>query len=164
MLFRSGTSATVAGGDDEHAMGPVYKLCDFASTLFEENITHEAIIQEDRYRIEEVVWSPVREVERYPDGQECIPADGEDAKAYGFRMSKLFDGPEFPIAVGDPRWSDWTVRLDKLESYLPPLKDEDLWGVALGEWIRKHPLFHQLLKVTEAGAVDRKSTRLNSSH
>ena len=152
-LCMVGTSATVAGGDDEHAMGPVYKLCDFASTLFEENITHEAIIQEDRYRIEEVVWSPVREVEHYPDGQECIPADGEDAKAYGFRMSKLFGGPEFPVAVGDPRWSDWTIRLDKLESYLPPLKDEDLWGVALGEWIRKHPLFHQLLKVTEAGAV-----------
>lgn len=152
-LCMVGTSATVAGGDDEHDMGPVYKLCEFASTLFEEDITHEAVIQEDRYRIDEVVWSPVREVEAYPAAESCMPAHREDAKTYALRISSLFDGPTFPVIVNDPKWTEWTVRLDQLESYLPKLTEEELWGVAVGEWIRRHPLFHLLLKVTEKGAV-----------
>lgn len=148
-----GTSATVAGGDDEQAMGPVYRLCEFAGTLFEEEIPQEAVIQEDRYRIDEVVWSPAREVETYPAADACIPAHREDAKSYARRMAEVFEAPVFPVEVDDPQWDDWSVRLDQLKAYLPKLDEEELWGVALGEWIRKHPLFHLLLKVTEDGVI-----------
>ena len=152
-LCMVGTSATVAGGDDEEEMGPLYNLCDFASTLFEEDITQEAVIQEDRYRIDEVVWSPAREVENYPAADYCMPAHQEDAKTYACRAAELFGGPAYPVTADDPQWAEWSVRLDQLEPYLPKLGEEELWGVALGEWIRKQPLFHLLLKVTEKGAV-----------
>ncbi|RBP68629.1 DEAD/DEAH box helicase [Marinobacter nauticus] len=152
-LCMVGTSATVAGGDDEHDMGPIYKLCEFASTLFEEDITHEAVIKEDRYRIEEVVRTPVRDVETYPSAEDCAPAHREDAQSYARRVAELFGGPAYPVAIDDPKWSEWSTQHEQLESFLPKLKPEDLWGVAVGEWIRKHPLFHLLLKVTEAGAV-----------
>ncbi|WP_300348613.1 DEAD/DEAH box helicase [uncultured Alcanivorax sp.] len=152
-LCMVGTSATVAGGDDEQDMGPIYKLCEFASTLFEEEITQESVIQEDRYRIDEVVRTPVREVDVYPSALDCMPAHREDAQTYALRMSQLFGGPTYPVASDDPEWAEWTTQLDKLQRYLPKLGEKDLWGVAVGEWIRKHPLFHLLLKVTETGAV-----------
>lgn len=148
-----GTSATIAGGDDEDAMGGVYRLCDFASTLFEEDITHVDVIQEDRYRIEEVVRTPLHDVDRYPSADACQPNDHEDAAAYAMRMAALFGGPAFPVAVDSPQWPEWSLQWEKLQAHLPTLSALDLWGVAVGEWLRRHPLFHLLLRATVEGAA-----------
>lgn len=147
-----GTSATVAGGDDEKSMEPIYKLCEFSGTLFEETIPQEAVIQEDRYRIEEVVRTRSWVVEQYPASGDCVPAYREDARAYSRRMATLFCAPCFPVSLQDPDWPEWIVRAEQ-RRHLSGLDDDELWGVALGGWIRRHPLFHLLLQATEAGAV-----------
>lgn len=152
-LCMVGTSATVAGGDDETTLGPIQKLCDFASTLFEEKITDDAVIQEDRYRVDEVVRTPVLEADLLPGVDDSEPRHLEDALRYARRMVPCFGGPDFPVAVDDPRWFDWTPHYVTLRPALERLNESDLWGVALGEWMRRHSLFHQMLKATQEQAV-----------
>ena len=144
-----GTSATVAGGDDETNLGPLHKLCLFASTLFEETVTDEAVIQEDRYRVEEVVRIPELEVDSLPPTEECEPGHREDAVHFTYRMASLFGGPTYPVTTDDPRWSEWTPHYSAIKASLAELNDHTRWGVALGEWIRRHPLFQELLLATE---------------
>lgn len=148
-LCMVGTSATVAGGDDESNLGPLHKLCEFASTLFEESITDEAVIQEDRYRVDEVVRIPELEIDTLPSAEECEPRHREDAVHYAYRMASLFGGPTYPVEADDPRWAEWTPHYSMLKASLADLDDPTRWGVALGEWIRRHPLFQKLLVATQ---------------
>ncbi|MBK1704775.1 DEAD/DEAH box helicase [Halochromatium glycolicum] len=147
-LCMVGTSATVAGGDDETTLDPVHRLCEFASTLFEELVTDEAVIQEDRYRVDEVVRTPALEVDALPSAGDCEPRPREGAWQYAVRMAALFAGPRFPIAADDPGWPQWAPRYASLRPQLEALDDAGRWGVALGEWLRWHPLFQRLLAAT----------------
>ncbi|MDI4662609.1 MULTISPECIES: DEAD/DEAH box helicase [Cobetia] len=148
-LCMVGTSATVSGGDDESNLGPMHKLCHFASTLFEESITDEAVIQEDRYRVDEVVRVPELEIDTLPPAEECGPRHREDAVHYAYRMAALFGGPAYPVEIDDPNWPEWTPHYSTLKASLAKLDDHTRWGVALGEWIRWHPLFQRLLVATQ---------------
>jgi DEAD/DEAH box helicase domain-containing protein len=96
-----GTSATVAGGDDESTMDPVYRLCAFAGKLFEEEIPAEAVLTEDRLKVEEIARAPF-EVEGYPEADACQPLLKEGALAYAQRMAAGFGGPDYPLAADDP--------------------------------------------------------------
>jgi DEAD/DEAH box helicase domain-containing protein len=139
-----GTSATIASSDDETTDDPLNRLCGFASTLFEEDITNDAVIQEDRYHVSEII-RPAAETVALPGANHCVPGDRDTAEAYARRVSPLFGGPSFPLAVNS-RWLDKVAEAAN--------KDEATrWALALGEWLRSHPLFHNLLQTTKPGAV-----------
>jgi DEAD/DEAH box helicase domain-containing protein len=153
-----GTSATVAaGGDDETQQDPVNRLCAFASTLFEETITNDAVIEEDRYRVEEII-RPAEESPSMPDPADCEPRLQESAGAFTRRIAPLFGAPAYPIAE-DNHWlaavRDRGRLIDEHDGPdLPRIgDDEQRWGVALGEWLRAQPLFHALLRIAADGPM-----------
>ena len=139
-----GTSATIAESDDETTDDPIDRLCHFASTLFEEPIGNEAVIGEDRYRIEEIIRPAVASA-RLPDAADCVPQASETASTYARRLAPLFGGPAYPVASPPASLSEGEVK--------SRLSDDENWGLALGEWLRTQPLFHALLRATETGVV-----------
>lgn len=108
------------------------RLARFASTLFEEEISSEAVITEDRLTVEEIVNgldADLREL-NLPDPQTCQPRAEEDAAAYTQRQVVLWNGPRYNGADDD-------------EAAL------EAWGVELGDWLRTTRLFKQLLTLFE---------------
>jgi DEAD/DEAH box helicase domain-containing protein len=150
-----GTSATVAGGDDENAMGPVYQLCDFAQTLFEEEILPDAIIQEDRYSVAEIVRAlPEEAVSFHPNVSDYIPRDKETAEIFTKRIAEYFTAPQFPLQK-DSAFYMAVVNAPSIDTFDFEKQDANTqWAIALGEWLRGQPLFHTLLTLTEDGVVD----------
>jgi len=75
-----GTSATL--DDKENSSDTAEtgsdRLARFGSTLFEEDITSEAVVGEERLEVEEIVRPELEEVE-LPDPKACAPIEGEDA-------------------------------------------------------------------------------------
>jgi len=153
-----GTSATITASTDETMDDPLNRLCNFASTLFEEAMTNDMVIEEDRYRVEEIIRLASANG-ALPDATACLPGERETAAGYAHRVGPLFGAPAFPIedrdhwlgrvrdrAVGSDRGTGTPLLLASLEA-------DDRWGLAVGEWLREHPLFHVLLRATEAGAV-----------
>ena len=149
-----GTSATIAaGGDDETKQDPINRLCHFASTLFEEDIPNDAVIGEDRYRVEEIVRK-AEEAPHFARPSACVPGEKETAEVYAYRLAPLYGAPGFPLQPGDR----WLAGLHDRARPDESVEDLDLdegvrWRLALGEWLRAHPLFHALLRVTAEGAV-----------
>ena len=150
-----GTSATVAGGDDENAMGPVYQLCDFAQTLFEEEILPDAIIQEDRYSVAEIVRPvPSEDIVLHPNVADYHPRDKETAEIYTKRVTEYFKAPQFPLAKASVFYTA-VINTPSINTQdFEALDANTQWAIALGEWLRAQPLFHELLKITEEGAVN----------
>lgn len=146
-----GTSATIAGGDDETTMDPIDRLCRFASDLFEENISNDCVITEDRYRVEEIT-RPSFEVDGYPAAQQLEPLARESDREYAQRMAGLLGAPLLPVSLDDAWLSKVPHFVDQQHaiSQLPALEQ---WGLALAEWLRAHPLFAALLRVTEDKAI-----------
>jgi DEAD/DEAH box helicase domain-containing protein len=111
------------------------RLARFASTLFEENITAEAVIGEDRLTVEEIVRPDVQEVV-LPTPDDCLPLDDEDAMAFAMRQSVLWGGPTYQA----PPSGAFERDIDQAH---------DDWAVALGEWLKTTRLFKYLLEVFE---------------
>jgi DEAD/DEAH box helicase domain-containing protein len=139
-----GTSATLDSRDqvrDAHddtridAMEtPHDRLARFAETLFEESIPPEAVIGEDRLRVEEIVPPDVVDVPP-PNPQDCEPREGEDALAYARRQAALWGGPRYsapPDASGEAADKSYTA-----------------WAQALGAWLKRLTLFRHLLTIFE---------------
>ncbi|WP_257263618.1 DEAD/DEAH box helicase [Endozoicomonas sp. ONNA2] len=146
-LCMVGTSATIAGGDEEQQMDSIERLCEFASSLFEESITTECVIKEDRYKVEEIVRIAFA-VDEYPDPKDCEPREKEDAPGYACRMAELFGAPANPMAMDNP----WLLNVSQFEQYKDSIETLDSFtrrGLAIGEWLRCHPLFHGLLTITQ---------------
>lgn len=138
-----GTSATIASSSDETTDDPIDRLCKFAETLFEENIPNDAVIQEERFGVAEIVRQPGDAA--IPDPQICEPGVRETAEDYARRMSPLFGGPAYPVSSDDLLFPG---------IHVPDSADADQrWRLALGEWIRTHPLFHEVLRLANDGAI-----------
>ena len=134
-----GTSATMDDRDrSDRAMGKAIadatetggdRLARFASKLFEEDIPSEAVIIEDRLKVEEIikgVESDLLELE-FPTPETCQPNSDEDAIKYANRQAGLWGAP----------------TCDDIESE----SSVDEWGVALGDWLKGTKLFKYLLDV-----------------
>lgn len=147
-----GTSATIAGGDDESNNDPLDRLCTFARSLFEEHIENDAVILEDRFAIHEVT-RPVVENELMPQAEFCLPLTKETAPAYAQRLAPAFGAPEFPIALPSAFLTTLIERGASTAGKLEKLDDVTRWALALGEWLRSQPLFHSVLKLTEDEVV-----------
>ena len=147
-----GTSATIAGGEDESRDDPINRLCSFAESLFEESIPNDAVILEDRFAIHEII-RPAVENETLPSAEFCLPLTKETARAYAQRMAPAYDGPTFPTQTTNPLFDELIKRGAISTEQLQGLDDNTRWALALGEWLRSQPLFHSLLKLTEEGVV-----------
>lgn len=133
-----GTSATIAAGEEESEQDPINRLCGFAERLFEEQISNDAVILEDRLSIEQIIRSA--DVEPiYPNSMDCQPVQRETATAYSQRIAPLFGAPVSPLSSLPDEWN-----------HLP---EDAAWGLAVGEWVRLQPLFHLLLRTTENGVI-----------
>ncbi|QTA83839.1 putative uncharacterized ATP-dependent DEAD/DEAH box helicase [Desulfonema limicola] len=138
-----GTSATIAKSNDETTDDPINRLCKFAETLFEESIPNDAVIQEDRCNVHEII-RPLTE-SKMPRADMCEPGEQETGLNFARRMAPLFGGPVFPLG-NDDLW------LKNIKGSIPHDPDKR-WGLALGEWLRTQSLFHDLLKSAGSGAV-----------
>ena len=147
-----GTSATIAGGDDEQTMDPIDRLCHFASSLFEESISNDCVITEDRYKVEEII-RPAFEVIPYPNASLLEPLEKESAPAYAQRVAQLLAAPEYSLAM-DNEWLLNVRNFDHWQVQIAALDETTRWGLALAEWLRCHPLFHALLNITQTRVVD----------
>lgn len=152
-----GTSATIAGGEDETKMDPLDRLCNFAGSLFEENLTNDAVITEERYEVEEIIRTALEETS-LPSADECTPLAKETASVFSHRMAPLFNAPGFPVDLSNT-WLQTLIERQPPENqtqYQKAINQQDAdtqWGLAVGEWLRAHPLFHQLLLITKERVV-----------
>ena len=105
------------------------RLARFAGTLFEEEITAEAVIAEDRLEVEEIVHSSLEEI-GLPDPAVCSPVDGEDALGYARRLAVAWGGPQ--------------MRPGGDEKEQGRLAGE--WLLELGGWLKKKKLFKIVLE------------------
>ncbi len=134
-----GTSATLddkqakndKDGSDDAAETGIDRLARFGSTLFEEDITSEAVVGEDRLEVEEIVRPELEEVE-LPDPKACAPIEGEDAFTYARRQVVLWGGPVFTT--------------------------EDQWLLDLGSWLKGLKLFKLLLTIFYQAEIDREDS------
>jgi len=145
-----GTSATLddqatdtkAGGPDDGAVDAretaTDRLARFAGTLFEEEITPEAVVGEDRLEVEEIVNANPEEVD-LPDPAVCSPVDGEDALGYAQRLTVSWGGP---LA----RTSEDAKEQELLESE---------WLLELGGWLKKKKLFKIVLETFQRAEKNR---------
>lgn len=147
-----GTSATIAGGDDETGDDPINRLCTFAESLFEEDISNDAVISEDRFAIHEITRR-IADTESLPSPDICLPREKETAPTYAQRMSPAFGGPQFPVLSTNTQLAAIETRYDISHESLAAFDDDTRWSLVLGEWIRSQPLFHSILKLTENGVV-----------
>jgi len=92
------TTALKADGSVDAKDTSTDRLARFASTLFEEDVQAEAVIDEDRLTVEEIVHAQLQEVE-LPSPADCEPRDDEDALNYARRQAELWHGPGY---VGPP--------------------------------------------------------------
>ena len=143
-----GTSATMDDRDrSDRAMGKAIadtietggdRLARFASTLFEEDIPSEAVIIEDRLKVEEIITgfeSELLEPELPGRKEDCRPKPDEDAIAYAIRQAAVWGGPTIT------KTSDSAI---------------ENWSISLGKWLKSTKFFKQLLDIFEAN--ERNST------
>ena len=139
-----GTSATLEDrkSDSEENDGMESgseRLSKFAGRLFEENIPDEAIIPEDRLRIEEMVHPNAEDIE-LPAAEDCYPRDEEDALAFTVRQAAAWNAPTLP-PTGDQTEEQQDQALDE-------------WAIALGQWLKNCSLFGQLLEIFDEADGD----------
>jgi DEAD/DEAH box helicase domain-containing protein len=154
-----GTSATVAGGEEESRNDPLDRLCDFAKSLFEERITNDAVILEDRLSIREVLTDQKMKQGPLPTAAACQPEERESAQDFARRMAPLFGAPAFPLERNDQCLRK-LIKLKVLKLFdlvelvdRSDISEEVKWALALAKWLRVQPLFKSLLTLTEDGVV-----------
>ena len=116
------------------------KLAKFAETLFEESIGDDAVIGEDRLRVENIVKSELLETS-LPGPEDCVPRDDEDSFRYAERQSRLWGGPAFISPEGDAK-----------EAFDDAVEQ---WELRLGEWLKGQVLFKCLLEIFQKAEQDR---------
>ena len=102
------------------------KLAKFAETLFEESIGDDAVIGEDRLRVENIVKSELLDTS-LPGPEDCVPRDDEDSFRYAERQSRLWGGPAFVPPENDGK-----------EAFDDAVEQ---WELRLGEWLKGQVLF-----------------------
>ena len=136
-----GTSATIENRSDDSDKPAGYadttesgkdSLAYFASTLFEEKVTAESVIGEDRFDVSEIISSDIDDGSYdLPHSEKCTIIEGEDALEYALRMAKGWNAPV----------SEMSSEYKSEERQ----KQAEQWGVKLGNWIKKNSLFKNLL-------------------
>lgn len=121
------------------------RLARFASTLFEEDITAEAVIGEDRLTVEEIVRPHLHDVV-LPNPALCDPLDDEDAVMFAMRQAVLWGGPAYQLP---PELPDGTVSAKELD------QAHDQWAIELGEWLKSSTLFKSLLEIFDKTETNR---------
>ena len=116
------------------------RLARFAGTLFQEEIPPEAVIDEDRLEVEEIVRPEASDVE-IPSPEVCLPGEDEDALAYAQRQSRLWGGPVY-AEPADAGQDETTGAIDR-------------WELELGEWLKRTKLFKHLLHVFHSAELQR---------
>lgn len=104
------------------------RLARFAGTLFEEGITSESVIGEDRLTVEEIVSHHLEDIV-FPNPAVCHPLEGEDAFGYAKRLAGEWGGPVAKISSDEHEQENF----------------DDDWLLALGDWLKKKTLFKLLL-------------------
>ena len=126
------------------------RLARFARTLFEEEIRADAVIEEDRLSVAEIVSVDQLDVD-IPDAVDCFPSDDEDSVNYAIRQSELWGGPSFVTPGSDiakPPASLLSKEAYALtEEELVIIKRIEDWSVELGTWIKKVSVFDYLLQI-----------------
>ncbi|MFO1429764.1 MAG: DEAD/DEAH box helicase [Candidatus Competibacteraceae bacterium] len=135
-----GTSATIAGGEDETTMDPWQRLAEFAGRLFEEEFKPNDIIGEDRLTVAEIVRQPRIELLTLPDPADCEPREGEAALAFAQRIAPLWGAPAYPLTATP-------------ESSEPGDMPDVRWALELGNWLKHQSLFATLLESTQEAAI-----------
>ena len=88
---RESRKETKSDGSSEACQVGKDRLARFSGTLFEEEIPPEAVIDEDRLTVEEIVLPNAIDV-GFPPVKACTPIEGEDALTYAKRQSALWGG------------------------------------------------------------------------
>ncbi len=110
----------------------VDRLARFAATLFEEEISPDGIIVEDRLDVEEIVSPDDLELS-LPDPQTCDPLDIEDTLQYAMRQAVLWQGPAYT-------GTDSATEEQQEQAM-------EQWTLDLGTWLKKTRLFRYLLEI-----------------
>lgn len=116
------------------------RLARFASKLFEEEIGPEAVIDEDRLKVEEIVHPDLADP-TLPTPADCAPRGDENALAYTQRQVVLWGGP----ACQELQASD----AKELEKAI------EAWRVQVGDWTKRCSLFKGLLETFHHAEVCR---------
>jgi DEAD/DEAH box helicase domain-containing protein len=119
------------------------RLARFAGTLFEEAITAECVIGENRLTVEEIVSLHLEDI-HLPTPALCHPLDGEDALAYAKRLA---------IAWGAPAAMNSSDPLEQEEL-------DDTWLLELGDWLKKKSLFKIVLLIFQQAEANRQDPLL----
>ena len=121
------------------------RLARFASKLFEEDIQSDAVIEEDRLTVAEIVHPDQIEVD-FPAAVGCNPLEDEDSVNYAIRQAELWGGPGF--SAEKP-----TAYLLSKEDYALTEEEhktieriED-WSIELGTWLKQVDVFAELLEI-----------------
>jgi DEAD/DEAH box helicase domain-containing protein len=133
-----GTSATLDENKDSQALkstdGSVDamesgkdKLASFAQVLFEEDISAEAVIGEERLEVEDIVKSALSSVS-VPEVTLCHAKEDEDSISYAIRQSVTWGGPDFS--------GDKTNKNDVID-----------FKLTLGDWLKGTKLFKDVLEI-----------------
>ena len=97
---------------------------------------------DNRFTIQEMV-DPASErftPDPLPTAEDCAPRDDETAAAFAQRAAPLFGAPAFPLNEAKNVWAGQVTHRPS---------DENYWGIALGQWLRRQEMFKALLDLTE---------------
>lgn len=120
-----GTSATIKGEDGPNA------LLHFAGKLFEEQLAADAIIEEDRLTVAEVISNKVDDgTADLPSPVDCAPLDDENSRDYALRQAQVWSGPVCADA-------------EDASGFLK-------WQLELGGWLKRNSLFKVLIEAVAA--------------
>jgi DEAD/DEAH box helicase domain-containing protein len=120
------------------------RLARFSGTLFEEDIPPEAVVDEDRLEVEEIVFPDPIDIE-LPAPEACDPVEGEDALTYAKRQALLWGGPVFKEV---PSGQFPVSSKEKAAK-------EDQWLLDLGGWLKKLKFFKLLLEIFYQAEMNR---------
>ena len=121
------------------------RLARFASTLFEEDIQADSVVEEDRLTVAEIVHVDKLDV-TFPSAVGCYPLDDEDSVNYAIRQAELWGGPEFS-ADRPPAYLLSKEEYALTEEELTTIKRIEDWSVELGTWLKKVDVFAHLLEI-----------------
>ena len=118
------------------------RLAKFASTLFEEDIQADAVIDEDRLTVEEIIHPDPQDI-TLPHPAACQPLEDEDTLHYVQRQAIVWGGPAYtgPAMAAGPVSEAEREREDAAI---------EQWMVQLGDWLKSCKLFKDLLTIFQA--------------
>jgi DEAD/DEAH box helicase domain-containing protein len=138
-ILKHASDGTPAGTIDAAEVGKD-RLAAFAETLFGEPIPPEAVIEEDRLTVEEIIHGQLADPV-LPDPSDCHPHDDEDSLRYVIRQSRHWGGPAFPSTPAAAPEHAAAVETFELR---------------LGEWLKGQTLFKYVLEIFHRAEIHRR--------